>query len=61
MTSLPQIQNRLRYEFNELCEACFAEQAWLEEGQVFNPDEAKHLHADRRKPAAAAGAESVDP
>ncbi len=34
MTSLPQIQTRLREEFSNLCEACYSEHAWLEEGAI---------------------------
>jgi hypothetical protein len=58
MTSLPKIQNRLRKEFGELCEACFSEQEWLEEGDSFNPEEAKHDPADCRE---AAGTSSATP
>jgi len=61
MTSFPQIQNRLRDEFNELCEACFAEQAWLEEDLAFDPNEAKHDHADCREAAATTDAQSARP
>lgn len=39
MTSLPRIQNKLREQLSELCEACFAEQEWLEEGRFFDANE----------------------
>jgi hypothetical protein len=55
MTFLPQIQDRLRHEFSELCAACLAEQAWLEDGDGFGPDEAKHGQANRREAAPTAG------
>jgi len=42
------MQNRLREEFTELWEACFAGQAWLEEGPVLDPNNAPLGLVDRR-------------
>ena len=41
MTSLPHLQTQLREHFSELCEACFAEQEWLEDGRHFDPSTEK--------------------
>lgn len=45
MAYLPQIQKQLRERFSELCEACFAEQEWLEEGCFFDATERTPLPA----------------
>ena len=42
MLSLPHIQNQIREQLSELCEACFAEQEWLEEGRCFDANAAQH-------------------
>lgn len=47
MTSLPSIQNQLREKISELCEACFAEQEWLEEGCFFEASEKTPFLAGR--------------
>jgi len=61
MTFLPQIKKRWRFEFSELWAACLAEQAWLEDGVVFDPDDAKHGQADCHEAAATTSAISGDP
>ena len=54
MTSFPHLQNQLRKQINELCEACFAEQEWLEDGRFFDPKEAEPHQATRTEDFAAA-------
>ena len=60
MTYLPHIQNQLREYISELCEACFAEQEWLEEGRFSDSNESTRLPSAKGAPLGSTGEESAD-
>lgn len=51
MNSLLQIKDRLWEEFNDLCEACDYEHAWLEEGPGFDQKSPAEAGPDLREAA----------